>query len=112
MQTGSEQIKRQQEILKAKGFYKGKLDGIWGPSSIEAKKKWEVSGTFTPGLPSAGLPFSNKGPYPKGVTLDRKAGLLTCPELTFASDLASSSSTSKATSYVELSTDEDDTLAG
>lgn len=81
MQTGSEQIKRQQEIMQAKGFYTGKLDGIWGPKSIEAKKKWEVHPSFAPGLPNLGMPFANKGPHPVGVVLNRLTGLLTCAEL-------------------------------
>jgi hypothetical protein len=81
MQTGSEQLRRQQEIMRAKGFYGGKLDGIWGPATVDSKKKWEMSGTFAPGLPNFGLPLSNKGPYPKGVILDKATGMLTCTEL-------------------------------
>ena len=82
MQTGKEQLARQQLIMKLRGFYSGAIDGIWGPQSIDAKKKWELSGSkFTPGLPNQGLPFDNKGPYPKGIRLDRATGLLTCAEV-------------------------------
>lgn len=81
MQTGTEQIRAQQEIMKAFGFYNGKLDGVWGPMTVEAKKKWELSGKFAPGLPNFGLPLSNRGPYPRGVYLDKDSGLLTCAEL-------------------------------
>src|SRR5574343_1863322 len=81
MQTGSEQITRQQEIMQALGFYTGKIDGIWGPKTIEAKKKWELSGKFSPGLPNMGLPLADRGPYPKGVFLDKASGLLTCAQL-------------------------------
>jgi len=81
MQTGNEQITRQQEIMKALGFYNGQIDGIWGPKTIEAKKKWELSGKFAPGLPNFGLPLSDRGPYPRGVYLDKVSGLLTCAQL-------------------------------
>lgn len=81
MQTGKAQIERQQLILYVKGFYHGKIDGIWSTKTIEAKKKWEATGRgFTPGLPNNGLPFDNRGPYPKGVTLGSD-GLLTCLEV-------------------------------
>lgn len=82
MQIGNEQIKAQQNIMKAKGFYKGAIDGIWGPMTIEAKKKWELSGKYAPGLPNNGLPLGSKGPYPAGVYM--KDGLLTCSELEVA----------------------------
>lgn len=81
MQTGNEQIIRQQEIMKALGFYTGQIDGVWGPKTIEAKKKWELSGKFAPGLPNFGLPLSDRGPYPRGVFLDKASGLLTCAQL-------------------------------
>lgn len=79
MQIGSDQLERQQLILQLKGFYNGQIDGIWGPKTIEAMKKWERSG-FAPGLPSGGMPLANKGPWPRGI---RKAedGLLTCAEV-------------------------------
>ena len=78
MQIGTEQLKRQQQILQLKGLYNGQLDGIWGPKTIEAMKKWEAKG-FAPGLPQNGMPLANKGPWPKGI---RKGsdGLLTCAE--------------------------------
>ena len=50
MQIGTEQLRRQQQILQLKGLYSGALDGIWGPKTIEAMRKWESKG-FAPGLP-------------------------------------------------------------
>ena len=92
MQIGSDQLLRQQLILQLKGFYKGALDGIWGPKTIEAMKKWESSG-FTPGLPSGGMPLANKGPWPKGVRKDSD-GLLTTAEV--EQHLAAQSKSSKS----------------
>lgn len=83
MQTGSEQLKSQQQILKSKGYYGGAVDGIWGPMTIEAKLKWERSGKFAPGIPNNGLPFPARGPFPTGVR--RKSdGTLTCAEVELA----------------------------
>lgn len=96
MQTGSEQLLRQQEIMQAKGFYTGTLDGIWGPKTVEAKKKWEMHPSFAPGLPNYGLPLANKGPYPKGVTFDKAAGLLTCVELEMKKEKESAKATAPA----------------
>lgn len=81
MQRGNEQLIRQQEIMRVLGYYKGLPDGIWGPDTVEAKKKWELSGKFAPGLPNFGLPLANKGPWPRGVYMDKASGLLTCGEL-------------------------------
>lgn len=67
MQTTVEQLKAQQLILKAKGFYTGLIDGKWGPMSIEAMKKFERVPAFKPGLPNNGLPMKNHAPYPSGV---------------------------------------------
>lgn len=60
-------ISRQQQVLTHLGYYAGKIDGIWGPKCIEAKKAFENSGKFNPGLPNGGLPFADKPPYPKGI---------------------------------------------
>lgn len=79
MQVGTDQLKRQQLLLTVKGFYKGKIDGIWGPDTVAAKKKWESDRSFVPGLPNSGLPFANKGPWPAGLRIS--AGLLTCAEV-------------------------------
>ena len=75
MQTNPEQLKRQQAVLKHFGFYEGRLDGIWGPKTIEAKKIFEGDTKFKPGLPNNGLPFKDTGPYPKGVTMDYRGRL-------------------------------------
>lgn len=80
MQVGSEQLARQQEIMQSLGYYNGKIDGIWGPKTIEAKIKWEMSGKFNPALPNNGLPFGDKGPFPRGVYREPKTGLLSCPQ--------------------------------
>ena len=84
MQTGNEQLARQQEIMKLLGYYNGLVDGVWGPATVEAKKKWELSDKFAPGLPNMGLPLANRGPYPKGIYLDKSSGFLTCGELEMA----------------------------
>ena len=80
MQRGTEQIKRQQQLLFVKGFYNGKIDGVWSDKTIEAKKKWERSGTFYPCIPNNGLPFADVGKYPVGVYRDKR-GLLSCADL-------------------------------
>ncbi len=87
MQTGTEQLKNQQEVMAAKNFYSGKIDGEWGPASIEAKIKWERSGKFNPALPNGGLPFASKGALPMGVRR-LPDGSLTCPELEVPKALA------------------------
>lgn len=74
-----DQIKNQQAIMKALGFYDGQLDGIWGPRTIEAKQRWEFSGKFAPAIPNRGLPFKAKDKLPGGII--RKGDLLSCAEL-------------------------------
>lgn len=69
------QIIRQQQVLAHLGYYKGRIDGIWGPSTIKAKKEFEAIG-FAPGVPNGGLPFAARGPYPKGVFM--VGGMLEC----------------------------------
>lgn len=64
------QLIRQQEILAALGFYKGKVDGIWGPSSTAAMKQFEADPTFLPGIPNHGMPLSDTGPHPAGIYKD------------------------------------------
>lgn len=82
MQVKEEQLKRQQAIMKALGFYHAVPDGVWGPDSIKAKKKWESDAkSFIPGIPNDGLPFSSDGPFPAGMTYDRQTGLLHHPVL-------------------------------
>ncbi len=66
-QTSQDQLKRQQLILKQLGFYRGAVDGIWGPATIAAKKAMERSG-FAPGIPNGGLPFSVSAKLPKGLS--------------------------------------------
>lgn len=74
MQTNPKEILRQQIVLNFLGFYNGRLDGIWGPETIAAKKSFEGSGNFNPGIPNSGLPFANDGPLPDGLYMSR--GLL------------------------------------
>jgi hypothetical protein len=69
MQLGKKQLQRQQVILAHLGFYKHKCDGIWGPDSIAAKRKFESSPSFIPALPNNGLPFGEKEKYPKGIRI-------------------------------------------
>lgn len=80
MQIGSEQLKSQQQVLKALNLYSGKIDGIWGPDTIAAKIKWERSGKFAPGIPNNGFPLPDRGPFPSGVRRNSN-GTLTCLEL-------------------------------
>lgn len=82
MQVSKEQIKRQQEILSVLGFYHGKFDGIWGPKSIEAKKRFEADARFIPGIPNNGMPFASKGPYPALITINHATDMLEHPALT------------------------------
>jgi len=70
MQTKKEQLTRQQEILKGLGFYTGKIDGIWGPESIKAMKRFEAQpAIFLPGRPNHGMPLSDIPPHPAGFYL-------------------------------------------
>lgn len=79
MQTRPEQLKRQQAIMKKFGFYKGKIDGIWGPMCIASKRAFEASPEFKPGYPNNGMPFKGTGPFPKGIRIDVTARtMLTC----------------------------------
>lgn len=79
MQRGTEQLKRQQQILTALGYYDGQIDGIWSDRTIEAKQKWENSGRFIPAIPNNGMPFGDVGKYPSGIRRET-SGLLTCYE--------------------------------
>lgn len=79
MQVKKEQLIRQQEILNALGFYHGLIDGVWGPKSIEAKKKFEASPSFSPGIPKNGMPFADYGPYPANIVIDHATNLLDHP---------------------------------
>ncbi len=58
------QIRAQQEVLTKLGYYRGKIDGIWGPACIEAKKDFELDSSFRPGYPNNGLPFDVTNPIP------------------------------------------------
>lgn len=66
MQTDTKALIRQQLILRQLGFYTGPLDGIWGPVSIEAMKKFENRlELFRPARPKGGLPFSDSDKLPR-----------------------------------------------
>ena len=69
MQVSKKQIQRQQVILTHLGFYRHKCDGIWGPESIAAKRKFEADVSFVPALPNNGLPFGEREKYPKGMRM-------------------------------------------
>lgn len=75
MQYENHQLKRQQLIMNCLGFYNGKFDGIWGPKSIDAKKRFESSSKFLPAIPTNGMPFAGRGPFPNGISAGRD-GLL------------------------------------
>lgn len=77
MQIKKPQLMRQQAIMKVLGFYDKKIEGIWGPESIAAKRVWERDPSFIPGLPNNGLPFGEREPLPKQMEYDRDARNLT-----------------------------------
>ncbi len=73
MQTQPHQLLRQQMILKELGYYTGPLDGVWGPQSIEAMRRFEnrVS-DFRPARQTGGLPFSAESRLPKGMWWEKE----------------------------------------
>ena len=83
MQTRKPQLQRQQVIMAKLGFYRHRCDGIWGPESIVAKRKWEADRSFIPALPNNGLPFGERDPFPKGIFVKRPERLLTMADLTY-----------------------------
>ena len=76
MQFETKQLERQQLLLASLKFYSGKIDGLWGPLSIAAKKKYESDTRFLPGIPNNGMPFGSRPPYPAGVSCEPVTGLL------------------------------------
>jgi hypothetical protein len=71
MQITMKLLKSQQAVMRLLNHYRGPIDGLWGPESIASKKAWESERSFEPGIPSNGLPFSDRGPFPKGVYMTR-----------------------------------------
>lgn len=67
MQTKPHQLRRQQQVLKHLGYYSGKIDGIWGPATIEAKRNFESDKKFKPSYPNGGLPFAETHDLPAGI---------------------------------------------
>ena len=57
MQTAKPEIIAQQAVLNFLGFYKGAIDGIWGPVCILAKQRYEADPSFK-SIPNNGLPFA------------------------------------------------------
>lgn len=98
------QIVRQQVILKLFSFYKGPIDGIWGPECIEAKKAFENSREkFRPGIPNNGLPFGNERPYPLGIYRNSLTGLLECDGIEkYASEEAAALKPKEAVAQVSV----------
>lgn len=88
MQVTPEQLKRQQLIMKALGFFHGIPDGVWGPQSISAKQAFEKDRRFLPGLPNNGLPFREGVALPAGMTM-RKDGLFHHPAIDATINLTS-----------------------
>ena len=82
MQIRKDQLVRQQMIMSILGFYRHKCDGIWGPASIAAKRKWELNKIFIPGLPNNGLPLGEDGPLPKGMRFNSRTKLFDHVDLT------------------------------
>ena len=79
--TNPDRLRRQQAVLAHLNFYRGKLDGVWGPESINAKKAFETSGTFTGGIPNQGLPFNPNAQLPSILYRDPQTGLVCHPGL-------------------------------
>ena len=65
-----EALKKQQEVLKTLGYYRGEIDGIWSRKSIEAKLAYERSGKFNPGIPNRGMPFDLRVKLPATLFID------------------------------------------
>jgi len=82
MQLKKTQLQRQQVIMSKLGYYRHKCDGIWGPASIEAKRKWERLSAFVPGLPTNGLPFGDRDYVPVGVRFDKPSRMFVLAGLT------------------------------
>lgn len=79
MQTEPRLLLRQQFILKKLGLNPGPLDGVWGPKSIEAMRRFEARpNLFRPALQTGGLPLSETGRKPTGFWTDRN-GLFFAP---------------------------------
>lgn len=79
-------LQNQQMILKARGYYRGKCDGIWSRDTIRAKKEFERDvAKFSPCYPNNGMPFEVTGivKLPAGIYQDpsKGRGMLTCDEL-------------------------------
>jgi hypothetical protein len=72
MQILNSQLRMQQCVLTLLNFYRAPIDGLWGPESIQAKKRFEQDASFSPAIPSHGMPFSDKGPFPKRVYMTRE----------------------------------------
>lgn len=60
-------LQHQQIVLKFLGYYDGKCDGIWGPDSVAAMRRFELSGKFNPGCPKNGQPINNYRKLPAGL---------------------------------------------
>jgi len=60
-------VARNQQILKYLGYYKGKIDGIWGKGSMQAKIDFEDSPDFEPGAKNFGGLFDSSLPLPKSI---------------------------------------------
>ena len=71
MQYTKEKLAAQQLVLFHLGYYKGLIEGIWGPDSIEAKRQFESNPSFVPGNPNGGLPFGDRDRLPKGMSYNR-----------------------------------------
>jgi len=82
MQLKKTQLQRQQVIMSKLGFYRHRCEGIWGPASIDAKRKWERLSAFVPGLPTNGLPFGERDYVPVGVRFDKPSRMFTLVGLT------------------------------
>ena len=69
-QRFQQDILHQQAVMTVLGYYHGALDGVWGPKSQVAKAAWERSNKFVPAPPNGGMPFTDRGLLPFGVSRD------------------------------------------
>lgn len=64
MQYTKSKIYAQQLVMFHLGFYTGIIDGIWGPTTIDAKKAFESDPKFLPAYPNGGMPFGDRDRLP------------------------------------------------
>lgn len=72
MITDPEVLQNQQVVLALLGFYTGVCDGIWGPATIAAKKRFEADPRYRPAVPTFGMPIVAHAALPAVLQRDPK----------------------------------------